>query len=43
MSIKVHFLHSHQNKFLDNGNDVSDEHEERFYQDIKTIEKSNQG
>ena len=43
MSIKVHFLHSHLDKFLDNCGDVSDEQEETFYQDIKTMEEFYQG
>ena len=40
MSIKVHFLHSHQDKFPDNCGDVSDEQGERCYQDIKTMERA---
>ena len=43
MSIKVHFLHSHQDKFPDNCGDVSDEQGERFHQVIKTIEDRYQG
>ena len=44
MSIKVHFfLHNHQDIFLDNCGDVSDEWEERFHQDIKTMEECYQG
>ena len=39
MSIKVHFLHSPLYKFLDNCSDVSDEQEERFPQDIKTMKE----
>ena len=38
MSIKVHFLHSQIDKFLDNCSDVSDEHGEQFHLDIKTME-----
>ena len=41
MSIKVHFLHSHLDKFLDNCSNVSDEQSERFHKDIKTMEKHN--
>ena len=37
MSIKVHFLHSHLDKFPDNCGDVSDEQGERFNQNIKTM------
>ena len=43
MSIKLHFLHSHLNRFPENLGDVSDEQGERFHQDIKTIEKRYQG
>ena len=38
MRIKVHFLHSHLDKFPDNCGDVSDEPGERFHQDIKIME-----
>ena len=43
MSIKLHFLHSHLDRFPENLGDVSDEQGERFHQDIKTIEKWYQG
>ena len=43
MSVKIHFLHSHLDFFLDNLGDVSDEHGERFHQDISVIEKRYQG
>ena len=43
VSIKVHFLHSHLDKFPDNCDDVSDEHGKGFHQDIKTIEECYQG
>ena len=39
MSLKIHFLHSHLDFFPDNYGAVSDEHEERFHQDINSIEK----
>ena len=39
MCIKVHFLHSHLDKFPDTWSYVSDEQGERFYQDIKTMEE----
>ena len=39
MSITVHFLHCHLDKFPDNYGDVSDEQGERFHQYIKTMEK----
>ncbi|CAB4070148.1 H2B [Lepeophtheirus salmonis] len=32
--MKLHFLHSHLASFPDNLTDVSDEQEERFYQDL---------
>lgn len=37
MSLKIHFLHSHLDFFPENLGDVSDEHGERFHQEIKTI------
>ena len=43
MSLKIHFLHSHLDFFPDNCGDFSDEHGERFHQDIATIEKRYQG
>lgn len=43
MSIKVHFLMSHLDEFPANLGDVSDEHGERFHQDIKTMEERYQG
>ena len=43
MSIKLHFLHSHLDKFPEILGDVSDEQGERFHQDVKTIEKRYQG
>ena len=43
MSLKVHFLHSHLDFFPENLGDVSDEHGERFHQDIVTMEKRYQG
>ena len=43
MSIKVHFLMSHLNEFPANLGDVSDEHGERFHQDIKVMEERYQG
>ena len=43
MSIKVHFLFSHLEKFPENLSDVSDEQGERFHQDIKTMEEQYQG
>jgi hypothetical protein len=39
MSLKVHFLGSHLDFFPENLGAVSDEHGERFHQDIYNIEK----
>ncbi|UYV70241.1 hypothetical protein LAZ67_7002262 [Cordylochernes scorpioides] len=39
MSLKIHFLHSYLDFFLDNLGAVSDEHGERFHQDISSMEK----
>ena len=38
MSIKVHFLHSHLDFFPSNLGAISEEQDERFQQDIKTME-----
>ena len=43
MSIKMHFLHSHLDVFRENLGDVSEEHGERFHQDIQTMERRYQG
>jgi hypothetical protein len=43
MSIKVHFLHSHLNRFPHNLGDFSEEQGERFHQDIKVMEERYQG
>ncbi|CAK9801864.1 hypothetical protein ANTPLA_LOCUS2983 [Anthophora plagiata] len=43
MSLKINFLQSHLNFFPENLGDVSDEHGERFHQEIKTIERRYQG
>ena len=43
MSIKVHFLFNHVERFPDNLGDVSDEQGERFHQDIKIMEERYQG
>ena len=43
MSIKLHYLHSHLDKFPDNLEDVSEEQGERFHQDIKVMENRYQG
>ena len=43
MSLKLHVLHSHLNFFTDNYGDVSDEHEERFHQQIATMERRYKG
>jgi hypothetical protein len=39
MSLKIHFLDSHLDFFPDNLGAVSDEHGERFHQDIFAFEK----
>lgn len=43
MSIKMHYLHSHLDFFPNNLGAVSDEHGERFHQDLSTLEKRYQG
>ncbi|UYV71050.1 hypothetical protein LAZ67_8001542 [Cordylochernes scorpioides] len=43
MSLKIHFLHSYLDFFPDNLGAVSDEHAERFHQDISSMEKRYQG
>ena len=43
MSIKIHYLFSHLDRFPENLGDVSEEQGERFHQDIKTMEERYQG
>ena len=43
MSIKLHYLFSHQDYLQENLGDVSEEQEERFHRDIKTMEERYQG
>lgn len=43
MSLKIHFLHSHLDFFPENLGAVSDEHGERFHQQLKTMEQRYQG
>lgn len=43
MSLKIHFLHSHVDYFNENLGAVSDEHGERFHQEIKILEDRFQG
>ncbi|GBM66580.1 hypothetical protein AVEN_251993-1 [Araneus ventricosus] len=43
MSLKMHFLYSHLNFFSDNCGQVSDDHDERFHQDIANMETRYQG
>ena len=43
MSIKIHFLDSHLDFFPNNLGAVSDEHGERFHQEISTMETRYQG
>jgi len=43
MSLKIHFLHAHLDFCPENCGAMSDEHGERFHQDISLIEKRYQG
>jgi hypothetical protein len=43
MYLKVHFLHSHSDFFPEYLGAVSDDHGERFHQDISTTQKRYQG
>ena len=43
MSLKIHFLDSHLDFFPENLGKVSDEHGERFHQDIMVMEKRYEG
>ncbi|KAJ8736888.1 hypothetical protein PYW07_000159 [Mythimna separata] len=43
MSIKLHFLHSHLDRFPQNLGDYSEEQGERFHQDIRIMEERYQG
>jgi len=43
MSLKIHFLESHLDFFPENLGEVTDEHGERFHQDILATEKRYQG
>lgn len=43
MSLKLHFLDSHIDRFPDNLGDYSEEQGERFHQDIKVMEERYQG
>ncbi|GBM61614.1 hypothetical protein AVEN_269524-1 [Araneus ventricosus] len=43
MSLKIHFLHSHLEFFPENLGSVSDEHGERFHQDISNMGASYKG
>ena len=43
MSLKLHFLHSHLEFFPDNLSAVSDEHSERFHQNIAVVETRYKG
>ena len=40
MSLRLHFLHSHLDFFRDNLGNVSEEHGERFHQDIQVMGRS---
>ena len=43
MNIKIHFLHSHLDRFPENLGALSDEQGERFHQDVKEMEERYQG
>ncbi|GFU97438.1 uncharacterized protein TNCV_1912931 [Trichonephila clavipes] len=43
MSIKIHFLHSHLDRFPQNLGDFSEKQGERFHQDLRTMEERYQG
>ena len=43
MSLKLHVLHSHIDKFKDNMGDYLDEQDERFQQDLKLFKERNEG
>ncbi|KAK5650493.1 hypothetical protein RI129_001522 [Pyrocoelia pectoralis] len=43
MSIKMHYLHSHMDRFPENLGSMSDEQGERFHQEMKEIENRYQG
>ncbi|GFV22118.1 uncharacterized protein TNCV_5006011 [Trichonephila clavipes] len=43
MSIKIHFLHSYLDRFLQNLGDFSEEQGERFHPDLWTMEERYQG
>ena len=43
MNLKVHFLHSHVNYFPENLGACSEEHGEKFHQDLLTMERRYQG
>ena len=43
MSLKLHYLHAHIAFFRENLGDVSEEHGERFHQDIETMERRYNG
>ncbi|KAI6653941.1 hypothetical protein LOD99_3117 [Oopsacas minuta] len=43
MSIKLHYLYNHLERFPENLGDLSEEQDERFHQDIRTMEERYQG
>lgn len=43
ISIKLHFLHSHLNRFPENLGNYGEEQGERFHQDLKVMEERYQG
>ncbi|KYN13518.1 hypothetical protein ALC57_14222, partial [Trachymyrmex cornetzi] len=43
VSLKIHFLHNHLDFFSPNLGEFSEEHDDRFHQDIAIIEKRFKG
>ena len=43
MSVKMHYLFSHMDRFPENLGSMSDQQRERFHQDLKEMENRNQG
>lgn len=43
MNLKIHFCNDHPDLFAENNGDVSDEHGERFHQEMKEMEKRYSG
>ena len=43
MSLKIHFLHNHLHQFPENCGAFSDEHGEKFHQELAVLEKRYRG